>query len=225
MTTETQASTVLTGDQATGGQSSAEGNNTQGAGGATPDAAALAAAAAAAANGGADDAAKAAADAAAAKPAADGKGETAIEYTFALPEGMELDTKASEQFTEIAKDLKLPADGAQKLVDLYAKQMQAQQEVHAETVKGWAEAVKTDKELGGDNLPATNAAASKVMSTFATPALKEYLNATGLGNHPELVRFVAKIGKALSEDTFVRGGNTTSATDPAKAMYPNSNMN
>lgn len=215
----------MTGTDATGEQSSAEGGNTGGAGVAAPDAAALAAAQAAATNGGTDEAAKAAADAAAGKPPADGKGDTAVEYKFELPEGMELDAKASGEFTEIAKDLKLPQEAAQKLVSLYAKQMQAQQEVHAETVKGWAEAVKADKEIGGDNLPATTAAAQKVMSTFATPALKEYLDGTGLGNHPELVRFVAKIGKALSEDTFVKGGASTAAGPSAASMYSKSNMN
>jgi hypothetical protein len=222
MTTDTQGSTTLTGTTAAGGQSSAEGGNTTDAGAATTTAAT--AATGAATDGSASTSTAATTDADG-KPPADGKGDTAVEYKFELPEGMALDAKASEQFTEIAKDLKLPQDAAQKLVSLYASQLQAQQEVHAETVKGWAETVKTDKELGGDHLPATMAAAQKVMATFATPALKDYLDTTGLGNHPELVRFVAKISKALSEDTFVRGGNTTVKGDPAQAMYPNSKMN
>jgi hypothetical protein len=222
-----EGSTALTGTDAAGGQSSADGGSAAGAGGAAPDAAAQAAAAAAATNGGTDDAAKAAADAAAGKPPADGKGDTALEYTaFELPEGMELDAKASEQFTEIAKDLKLPQEAAQKLVSLYAKQMQAQQEVHAEAVKGWQAEIKADKDLGGDKLPESMTAVSTVMSKFGTPALKEYLDATGLGNHPELFRFVANVGKAMSEDTFVRGGNSTVANaKSAQAVYPNSNMN
>jgi hypothetical protein len=228
MTTDTTGSTTLTSTTTAEGTSTAEGGTaTPGAGsGAAPDAAALAAAAAAEAAKGKPDDAAAAAAAAAAKPAADGKGDTAVEYTaFEVPEGMELDAKATEQFTEIAKDLKLPQEAAQKLVSLYASQLKAQHEVHAETVKGWTAEVKADKEIGGDNLPATMAAAQKVMSQFASPALKEYLDATGLGNHPELVKMVAKIGKAMSEDTFVKGGTSTGAERSAQGMYSKSNMN
>jgi hypothetical protein len=85
--------------------------------------------------------------------------------------------------------------------------------------------LKADKEFGGDNLPATTTACKKVMDQFATPALREYLDASGLGNHPELVKFVANIGKGLSEDTFVKGGATTMATPSATAFFPNSKMN
>lgn len=146
-------------------------------------------------------------------------------YEFKLPEGMTLDEARSAEFSTVAKSLKLTQEQAQQLVDLDVKRAQAQQAAHADTVKAWADELKADKEYGGDNLPATTAACKKVMDTFASPALREYLDATGLGNHPELVKFVAKIGKGLSEDTFVKGGATTTQTDPAKAMYPNSQMN
>lgn len=145
-------------------------------------------------------------------------------YDFKLPEGMTLDQAAADQFTTIAKDLKLPADAAQKLVDLYATQLQAQAQVHAETVKGWVTEMTADKEYGGDKLQETTAAARKTMDAFGTPALKDYLNATGLGNHPELVKVFARVGKALSEDTFVKGGSTAGADKPlANRMFPTMN--
>jgi len=146
-------------------------------------------------------------------------------YEFKLPEGVKLDEARATEFSTIAKGLKLTQEQAQQLVDLDIKRSQDQLAAHAETVKTWANDLKADKEFGGDNLPATTTACKKVMDAFATPALREYLDATGLGNHPELVKFVAKIGKGLSEDSFVKGGTTTTPTDPAKAMYPNSNMN
>ena len=37
--------------------------------------------------------------------------------------------------------------------------------------------------------------------------LKEYLEGTGLGTHPELVKAFVKIGKAMSEDGMVDGSN------------------
>lgn len=53
------------------------------------------------------------------------------------------------------------------------------------------------------------------MDKFGSPELKQYLNETGLGNHPELVRIFANIGKAMSEDGLVTGnsGGVKSAAD------------
>ena len=45
------------------------------------------------------------------------------------------------------------------------------------------------------------------LDLFGTPELKTYLNDTGLGNHPDLVKAFVKIGKAMSEDGMVDGSN------------------
>lgn len=154
----------------------------------------------------------------------DDKGTVPEKYEFKLPDGVTLDEGRAAEFSTVAKGLGLSQEQAQKLVDLDVKRAQDQANAHAETVKGWANELKADKEYGGDNLTATLASCKQVMDKFASPALREYMDATGLGNHPELVRFVARIGKGLSEDTFVKGGTTTTPADPAKVMYPNSNM-
>lgn len=68
--------------------------------------------------------------------------------------------------------------------------------------------MKADKEIGGDKLTASLSKAQQALETFGTPELKEYLNETGLGNHPELVKAFVKIGKAMSEDNMVSAANT-----------------
>lgn len=142
-------------------------------------------------------------------------------YEFKAPDGMELDTEAVGQFEAIAKELKLPQATAQKLVDLHAQTVKAQADAHAKTVSEWAEAVKTDKDIGGDKLPENLASARKVLDTFGTPELRTFLDSTGMGNHPALVKFAVAIGKGLSEDSFVKGGNATGATkDAASVMFP-----
>lgn len=147
-------------------------------------------------------------------------------YTFDMPEGLELDTAAAAEFSAIAKANNLTQEQATKFTGIAIAMQQRQMEAHANTVAGWAESVKSDKDMGGDKLPATLASTRKVMDAFGTPGLKSALDSSGYGNHPEFIRFVAKIGASLSEDTFVRGGNTTdkSAGDAA-SMYPASNMN
>lgn len=132
-------------------------------------------------------------------------------YEFKPAEGQELDTAALEQFEPVARDLNLTNEQAQKLVDAYPKILAGVQQRQAEAwqkqTEGWAETVKADKEIGGDKLTANLSAAQRALDQFGTPELKEYLNATGLGNHPDLVKTFVKIGKAMSEDGMVDGSN------------------
>lgn len=168
----------------------------------------------------ADAQATAAADAA--KP--DDKGEQLPEkYDFAMPEGVALDTAAADEFSSIAKELKLSQADAQKVADVGAKMAQRQQEQHAKQVQTWVDSVKTDKEIGGDKLDENLAVARNAIKTYGTPELKEILDGTGLGNHPAFVKAFYKIGLTLKTDDIVRGGTTTGGEDPAKKMFPNMN--
>ena len=63
--------------------------------------------------------------------------------------------------------------------------------------KEWPDAIAADPEIGGVNQPAAVAAARSVVLRYATPELIAELTASGYGNHPGLVKFLARIGKAL----------------------------
>jgi hypothetical protein len=126
------------------------------------------------------------------------------DYEFKMPDGIELDKASTEEFKAIAKELKLPKDVAQRVVDVAVKREQAARELRDTTVKQWADDVKADKELGGDKLPETLAIAKKAID-IGPPELKTFLDASGLGNHPLFVKWAHTIGKALSEDRFVSG--------------------
>lgn len=158
------------------------------------------------------------------KSAEGDKPEVPDAYEFKMPEGIELDKSASDEFSAIAKELGLNQDKAQKVADVAAKMVQRQQEAHEATVQSWIEAVKTDKEIGGEKLNENLSIARKTIETFGTPELKDILNATGLGNHPEIVKMALKIGKQISEDGFVRGANSKpTSDDPAKKLFPSMN--
>ncbi|ENA2905002.1 peptidase [Escherichia coli] len=132
-------------------------------------------------------------------------------YEFQVAEGVELDTEALKDFEPVARELNLTNEQAQKLVDAYPKILagvqQRQAEAWQKTTEQWAADVKADKEIGGDKLISNLSAAQRALDQFGTPELKEYLNTTGLGNHPDLVKTFVKIGKAMSEDGMVTGGN------------------
>ncbi|MBC5790647.1 peptidase [Providencia sp. JUb39] len=138
-------------------------------------------------------------------------------YEFTAGEGQELDKEAIAAFEPIAREIGLSNEQAQKIVDVYGStiipQIAKQQEAAwQKQVTEWAETVKEDKELGSVESIGN---AQKAMDQFGTPELKQYLNDSGLGNHPELFRIFSRIGKAMSEDGFVSGSseNARSAAD------------
>lgn len=146
--------------------------------------------------------------------------EAEIAYEFKLPEGMALDAKSTEDFKALAKELKLPADAAQRLVDIEVTRMQAQAEAHVATVKEWRETVVNDPVLGGDHL-AENMAIAKKAVALGPPELNDLLKSTGMDNHPVVFRWALAVGKALSEDKHVQaGGNAGAVKSAAQVLYP-----
>ena len=144
-------------------------------------------------------------------------------YEFKMPEGVELDKAAADEFSAIAKEHKLTQEQAQKFADIGAKMAQRQQEAHTKLVESWVEQVKTDKDIGGDKLDENLAVARKALETFGTPELRDVLNSTGLGNHPAVIKAFYKAGKAISEDRVVSGQPAGGQRDAAKTLFPNMN--
>lgn len=157
----------------------------------------------------------------------DKKGEGAPEaYDFATPEGEVLHEAVITQFSEVAKELNLSQEAAQKLIDKMAPAITANQNAaYAAVREGWAQETATDTEFGGEHLAENLAVAKKALDTFGTPELKQLLNDTGLDNHKEVIRVFYRAGKLISEDSFVggRGGNADQAS--AQRLYSASKMN
>lgn len=173
-----------------------------------------------------------ASEASAAKPEDAAKPEGAPEQyaDFVAPEGVTLDAELSGDLKAAAKELGLSQANAQKLADLGVKLSQKQAAAQAEALATarteWASASQTDKEFGGDKLTENLAVAKKSLETFATPELRQMLNESGLGNHPEVVRLFYRVGKAISQDGFVQGGRQASPGiigSAAQRMYPGMN--
>lgn len=160
--------------------------------------------------------------------------------SFKLAENVKITPQVQEKFEAIARELDLPQEAAQKLIDLAPElnKMQTAQliEVAKATTQKWAEDTKGDKELGGsgnaETLKANLALAAKARNAFATPELLTLLdtfdpkrnpNGTGLGNHPEVIRLFTRIGKSISEDNKVVVGGASRPTEktPAQRLYGN----
>ena len=121
-------------------------------------------------------------------------------------EGQELDSKFLETFEGVAKELNLSNEKAQLIIDKLSPVIAEQQMARIEAVRTeWGEQSRNDKEFGGDKLKDNLAVAKTALDKFGTQELKNLMNETGLGNHPEMVRFFFRAGKAISQDTFVGG--------------------
>ena len=143
----------------------------------------------------------------------------------------ELDPEVLTAFGEVAKELDLPQEAAQKVLDKVAPVIQAKQAKAVEQARAdWATESQSDEEFGGENLEANLEIAKTSLKEFGTDALKSLLQESGLGNHPEVIRFMYRAGKAISEDGYVgnsQGANAKGSNVPkdfngiANALYSN----
>jgi len=143
-------------------------------------------------------------------------------YEFVPPEGHVLDEGVIGKFSEVAKELNLPQDKAQKVLDVMAPAIAERQQAALQAMTSeWAETSKADKEFGGDKLDENLAIAKTALEKFATPEFRTLLNDTGLGNHPEVLRVFVRAGKAISPDTVVTGKQAPAPADRLATLYDN----
>jgi hypothetical protein len=162
--------------------------------------------------------------------AGDGKEAVPEQYAdFAFEEGKALDASLADDIKATSRELGLTQSQAQKLADLALKRTESAQSQQADVLTRarteWADSAKADKEFGGDAIEANLATARKALDTFGTPELKALLNESGLGNHPEVIRFFYRSGKAISEDRFVSGRGGNQDQRDARRLYGASKMN
>lgn len=69
----------------------------------------------------------------------------------------------------------------------------------------WVKTVQNDPDLGGAKLTVTQRNSQRAIDTFLDADVRKFLRESGFGDHPGLVRALAKIGAAMSEDGRVGG--------------------
>lgn len=163
------------------------------------------------------------------KPAEAAPAEFKIE-DVKLPEGLTIPEALAPKLTEVAKETGLTAAQLSALAPLHEQIVKevADQSVktYQETNDKWIAEVKADPKIGGDKLEGTLQSISKVLDQYGTPELRTALAYTGAGNHPEVIRFMAKIATQLNEGGPTRAGSPTGdsgkpAGKGAQALYPN----
>ena len=142
-----------------------------------------------------------------------------VDYSFEVPEGMQLDEPSLSEFKAIAKELNLPLEGAKKIHDLAVKREQARADMLKGESAKWRAQVEADPELGK---PENLAAAKKAIETFGDPELQMLLKNSEFGNHPSVVRFAFNVSKLTREDKFIANktaGGAQAVKDHASILY------
>jgi hypothetical protein len=144
-------------------------------------------------------------------------------FELKLPEGSQLDQAWIEKIAASSKARGLSQEQAQAELNERSEMLsgfqQTQKEALAKQSNAWFEEVKTDKELGGDNLNKTVEVAQHAVNTFFGPKVKQFLDDSGFGNHPDLVRAFYKIGTQMRNDSLVHSGSAPGGKEKSIEDY------
>lgn len=155
-------------------------------------------------------------------------------YELAAPEGFTITDDAKALAEPVFRDLNLTNDQANKLMPVAAKfadqiktgiEQQMLQAVTAQR-KDWLDTAQADPDIGGAKWADSMALAGKALDAAGHPAgspFRNFLNETGLGNHPEMIKWAVKVGQIVGEDSdFVRSDAGAAVKVPTeKVLYPN----
>jgi hypothetical protein len=137
-----------------------------------------------------------------AKPAAPEK------YDLKVPENSLLESAQVEKLSAYAKQNGLSNEEAQALLD---GESQAIATFVEERKTAWKTQAIVDPEIGGQHLNENVELAKRFIDRFGSPALKQELDKTGYGNHPEVVRLFVRLGKEMKEDKLIMPGAQSSS--------------
>jgi len=145
---------------------------------------------------------------------------------FTLPEGMTMDDEALASVLPVFKEVGMSQETAQKLIDvqvaLGAKGAEAQRAAWADQQDQWRRTAEGDTEFGKGKYDESIGLARRALREVGTPELSKVLDDSGMGNHPEFIRFFWRIGKAIGEDNINFGSvGQEGGKSIADRLFPN----
>lgn len=143
------------------------------------------------------------------------------DYEFKAPEGAELDPGVMKDFGDIAKELNLSQEAAQKIVERMSPSMSKSMAERISALRvQWEKASRNDPEFGGQNFEANLKGINRAYREFTTPELRSLLQESGLNSHPEMLRLFNRLANATGESRFVRGGaDRGTPEDDVRSFY------
>lgn len=122
-------------------------------------------------------------------------------YEIKLQDGFTISHEQQAEVDTMFKDMGLTAEQGQRLADYYMSKMKAEQDaVTAEYQKrqeAEVAAAKADTEIGGTSLNESLGFARQAMDKFGGETFRRELEAHGMGNNVEMIRLLARVGRAM----------------------------
>lgn len=164
-----------------------------------------------------------------------------LSYTdLKFPDGVKLPDDEVKSYTDIFGKHQIPQSVVQELVDHHTKLLQenakrqatVQREVWNSTRQGWVQQFIKDPDIGGNRRETTIQNAGAVIERYGGNAdqvkeLRDVFSLTGAGDHPAVIRLLAKVGEVLKEGRMVpatRARATPTKSSP-KSRYTNNSGN
>ena len=130
-----------------------------------------------------------------------------------LPEGSLLDPKVVEEIVSLANAKKLSKEDAQGMLEreskLISSYVEGEKAKATQVQEGWYNAAFADPEIGGGNKELYDKnmeLGHRVIKKYGTPAFEKMLKDSGAFEHPEVLRFVIRLGKEHAPDQLVLPG-------------------
>jgi hypothetical protein len=155
-------------------------------------------------------------------------GPDILERTVAIARARGLDNEAGQSVLDftLAETKTVAEKAAAAAVKAAADaNTAANQPGGAEWVKretAWRTQAEADPTIGGtpEKLGVSVEKANQAIAKYGTPELKTMLDQTGLGSHPQVLRLLANVGRAMSEPTLQLGGSPVAVKkDVADLLY------
>lgn len=123
------------------------------------------------------------------------------QITVRVPEGVPVDNTALDGFRAHAHKHGLTQEQAQAMVDFYTQRIDA---VRGQIAPAYEQTVEQLRKEWGGAYDRNVALAQRALREMeGGDELIQTLDATGLGNHPALVKFFAKLGAEMAEDGLI----------------------
>lgn len=146
------------------------------------------------------------------------------DYVFRfLPETV-VDTALIEDFKRFAFEQKMSLENARLMAKFYENyvlgQSKKQNQEQAELLQNMQKACEEDSEFGGMSFHDNMRYAKAAILRFDDGSLAKILNDTGFGSHPEVVRFMYRVGRALAEKEMPKAKESPVQGSVAELFYP-----
>lgn len=157
------------------------------------------------------------------------KQDAVEDYKLEASEDFNVPQENLDSFTAACKAAKLSKQQAEAMLAWHkgfagdVAKLQAQQETAQ--IKQWQDEILKDPEIGGSHWKAAVADSRKALNAFDTDGkLRTLLKQMHADYHPDVVRVIARVGRAMGEDRFIGSHGASSGKDNRpleERMWPN----